>query len=116
MGVSARAPKMSSETRGAFVAVCVALCTLGARAASMRPGPMDTYANSEYYARDVGVETVDLQGTRYCFPRAARHARPAVADVFLKSTIPLEVRRERVMMSDGAVVGSVARQRGRGRV
>ena len=69
------------------------VCAIGARAAwgQMRPAPGDTYANSEYYIRDVGVEVSDLHGGNL-FTKEARHERPDVPEMFLRSKIPLEVR------------------------
>jgi hypothetical protein len=92
------APQTRRRRATASVAVAfVVVCAIGARAAlgQTSPAPGDTYANSEYYNRDIGVEAVDLQGNRFCFPESARHQRPDVPEMFLRSKIPLEVRCER---------------------
>jgi len=83
------------QTRRRIAVAFVVVCAIGARAAAgqMTPSSGDTYANSEYYKRDVGVEKVDLQGGRFCFAESARHERPNVPEIFLPSKIPLEVRR-----------------------
>lgn len=89
------APQTRRRRATASVAVVfVVVCAIGARAAlgQMSPASGDTYANSEYYKRDIGVEEVDLHGNRFCFPESERHQRPDVPEMFLRSKIPLEVR------------------------
>lgn len=90
-----RRMRMRRARSSASVAVVWSVvCAIGARAAwgQMRPAPGDTYANSEYYIRDVGVEVSDLHGGKFCFAKEARHERPDIPEMFLRSKIPLEVR------------------------
>ena len=81
-----RRMRMRRARSSASVAVVWSVvCAIGARATwgQMRPAPGDTYANSQYYIRDVGVEVSDLHGGKFCFAKEARHERPDIPEMFL---------------------------------